>query len=140
MHRLCLFLFATPLLAQDAVAVVQKLFDGVAAHDEAMIRSVALPDARLYAIRDTGAPASSSLEDFAKRIAGMKGRLLERFAEKPQVLLHEKVAQVWGKYEFFRDGKYDHCGVDSFSLLKTEEGWKVATVVYTSEVAGCIER
>jgi hypothetical protein len=47
------------------------------------------------------------------------------------------MAQVWGDYEFFRDGKFGHCGVDSASLFKTAEGWKIATIVYTVETTGC---
>jgi hypothetical protein len=122
---------------KDARAAVEKLFAGMAAHDEAMIRSVSLPDARLYAIRDTGQPTSGTLDDFAKRIAGMKGDLLERFTSEPRVLVRGKMAQVWGEYEFVRDGKFDHCGVDSVSVFKTAEGWKIAAIAYTSETTGC---
>jgi hypothetical protein len=139
--RHLLLLIAVPLFAQsgetDAVAAVQKLFDGMAAHDAAMIRSVALPDAKLYAIRDNGATSALSLEDFATRIGSMKGDLLEKFTAKPKVLIRANMAQVWGEYDFIRDGKFDHCGVDSVSLFKTETGWKVAAIAYTSEVAGC---
>ena len=139
--RHLLLLLAVPLFAQsdetDAIAAVQKLFDGMAAHDAATIRSVVLADAKLYAIRGTGATSSSSLDDFATRIAGMKGDLLEKFTAKPKVLVRANMAQVWGEYDFIRDGKFDHCGVDSVSLFKTETGWKVAAIAYTSEVAGC---
>jgi hypothetical protein len=42
-----------------------------------------------------------------------------------------------GEYEFIRDGKFRHCGIDSFTLFKTDQGWKVATIVYTAETTGC---
>lgn len=139
--RTLLFLAAVPLLAQsdekDAVATVQKVFDGMAAHNAVVIRSTLLPDAKLYAIHDTGAPTSASLDDFAARIEGMKGGLLERFTKKPRVLIRGKMAQVWGEYDFLRDAKFDHCGVDSVSLFKTADGWKIAAIAYTSETAGC---
>lgn len=139
--RTLLFLAAVPLLAQsdekDAAATVQRTFDGMAAHDEAMIRSTFLPDAKLYAIRDNGATSTASLDDFAARITAAKGALLEKFTEKPKVLIRGKMAQVWGAYDFLRDGKLDHCGVDSVSLFKTADGWKIAAISYTSEVAGC---
>jgi hypothetical protein len=122
---------------RDARAAVEKLFAGMAAHDEAMIRSAVLPDARLYAIRDTGESTSTTLDDFARRIATMKGDLLERFSATPRVLVRGKMAQVWGEYEFLRDGKFDHCGVDSVSVFKIAEGWKIAAIAYTSEKTGC---
>jgi hypothetical protein len=39
------------------------------------------------------------------------------------------MAQVWGEYESLRHGKFSHCGVDSMSLFKTAEGWKIAAIV-----------
>ena len=139
-----LLLFAlTPLIGQtpdekDAVATVQRTFDGMAAHDAAMIRSTMLPDARLYSVREGGvAAASTAAGDFADQIASIKGDLLEHFTSQPRVLIHGRMAQVWGEYDFLRDGKFGHCGVDSVSLFKTVEGWKIATIVYTAEMTGC---
>ncbi len=63
--------------------------------------------------------------------------VLERFTGAPRVLVRGRVAQVWGEYEFLRDGKFSHCGVDAVSLFKTVEGWKIATIVYTAETTGC---
>ena len=138
-----LVILLVPLIAQTAdekgaVTVAQKLFDGMAARDASIIRSVLLPDARLYSVQDSGA-ASPGVPgtEFATQIAANKSDLLERFTGRPDVLIHGRIAQVWGEYEFLRDGKFGHCGVDSFSLLKTAEGWKIATIVYTMQVAGC---
>jgi hypothetical protein len=122
---------------QDAMALAQKTFDGMAAHDASVIRSTVLPDARLYALRPDGTVQSTSMEDFAARISEMPGELLERFTGKPTVLVRGRIAQVWGEYEFLRDGKFGHCGIDSFSLMKTAEGWKISAITYTSETSGC---
>ncbi len=119
----------------DAVAAAQKVFDAMAAHDAATIRSAVLPDARFYSVRGDAAPTSTSAEDFSTRIAGMKNDLLERFTGKPNVLVRGHIAQVWGDYEFLLDGKFGHCGIDSISLLKTSEGWKIAAITYTTETS-----
>lgn len=131
-----------PLAAQtsdekDAVALVQQVFNGMAGHDAALIRSAMLPDARLYAVRETGATVVTASADFISQIVALKGDLLERFTAEPRVLIRGRIAQVWGEYEFLRDGKFNHCGVDSASLLKTAEGWKIASIAYTSETTGC---
>ena len=141
LKSLTLFLVA-PLFGQtadekDAIATVQKTFHAMAAHDGAQIRATMLPDARLYAVRDENPPSSAAVDDFANQIASMKGDLLERFTGQPSVSIRGRMAQVWGEYEFLRDGKFNHCGVDSVSLLKTAEGWKIATIVYTAETTGC---
>jgi hypothetical protein len=137
-----LLLALAPLFAQtsdekDAVATVQMVFDGMAAHDSTMIRSTMLPDARLFSVRDDGAPGNTAAEAFAAQIGAIKSDLLERFTSPPSVSIHGRMALVSGEYEFLRDGKFGHCGVDSFSLFKTAEGWKIATIVYTMETAGC---
>jgi hypothetical protein len=143
MRALPLLLWLLPLaLSQstdeaDVIAAVQKTFDGMKAHDEAAIKATFLPDARLYAIRDNTPGPSRTGDEFAAQIAAAKGELLERFTAKPQVLLRGRMAQIWGEYEFLRDGKFTHCGVDSVTLLKTAEGWKIATIAFTMETVGC---
>jgi len=122
---------------KDAIAVVQKLFDAMASHDGAGIRANSMPDARLYSIRGDAAPASRSIEDFATQIASAKGDLVERFTGQPTVSVRGRMAQVWGEYEFLHDGKFTHCGIDSVSLFKTSEGWKIAAISYTVETTGC---
>ena len=123
---------------KEVIAVVQKTFDGMAAHDEAMIRSTMLPDARLFSIRDNGAPSAAIVaEDWLKRTAAAKGELLERFTGKPSVSIRGRIAQLWGEYEFVRDGKFSHCGIDTVTLFKTAEGWKIASLAFTMETTGC---
>jgi hypothetical protein len=129
--------FAQSADEKDAIATVQKTFNGMAAHDAAIILSTMLPDARLYSVRNEAAPSVTTSEEFVSRIASAKGDLLERFTGQPSVSIRGRMAQVWGEYEFLRDGKFSHCGVDSISLFKTTEGWKIATIVYTVETTGC---
>jgi len=129
--------FAQSSDEKDAVAAAQKLFDGMAAKDPAAIRAVLLPEARLYAVREDRAPTSTAGEAFADGIAKASGALVERFTAAPQVMIRGRMAEVWGEYEFLRDGKFNHCGVDTFTLFKTAEGWKVATISYTTETTGC---
>jgi hypothetical protein len=136
-----LLLAMSPLSAQtderDAVATVEKLFKGMAAHDAELIRSVMLPDAQIFAVRDDGTPTSRGAKEFVDMITASKNALLERFTSRPSVSIRGRMAQVWGEYEFLRDDKFSHCGVDSVSLFKTAEGWKIATVVYTAETTNC---
>jgi hypothetical protein len=134
---LCAAVAAQTSDEEAVVATVQKVFDGMAAHDAAMIRSTMLPDARFHAVRDDGKPSSTAAEDFAGRISGAQGTLLERFTGKPQVAIRGRIAQLWAEYEFVRDGKFGHCGIDTVTLFKTPDGWKIATLVYTMETTGC---
>lgn len=136
----CLFALL-PLAAQapdekDVLAAVQKTFDGMAANDAVKILASMTADARLYGVRN-GAPYTMAAEQWANRIASIKSQFIERFTNAPKVSIHGEIANVWGEYEFLRDGKFVHCGVDSFNLLKTADGWKVATILDTEETTGC---
>jgi hypothetical protein len=133
----CATQFAQTSDERDAIATVQKVFDGMAAHDAAMIKSTLLPEARLYSVRGENAPSSTTGEAFANSIGASKAELLERFIGRPTVSIRGRMAQVWGEYEFLRDGKFTHCGVDTAGLFKTAEGWKIATLSYTVETTGC---
>jgi len=130
-----------PLTAQtsgekEVLAVVQKTFNGMAANDAAGILSSMTADARLFGVRN-GVAYAMPAEQWANRIASIKSKFDEHFTKPPTVAIHGTIAHVWGEYEFLRDGKFTHCGVDSFNLVKTADGWKVAAILDTEETTGC---
>jgi hypothetical protein len=141
MRMLAALLFCSFSLAaadgdeKSILAAMQKLFDGMAAHDAAMIKSAMTADARLVRVRQ-GKTASTSGDDFATSIAGNKNQLLERIWS-PTVLVRGNIAMVWAEYDFHSNGKFHHCGIDAFLMLKTDEGWKASTISDTSETEGC---
>jgi len=128
---------ALPSDEKDVLAAVQRTFDGMAVNDAARILASMTADARLYGVRANGSAYAMPAEQWANRIASVKSQFVERFTNRPTVSIHGAIANVWGEYELLRDGKFVHCGVDSFNLLKTSEGWRVATILDTEETTGC---
>jgi hypothetical protein len=55
----------------------------------------------------------------------------------PVVHVRGSLAVVWTPYEFWRDGKTTHCGVDVFELTKQAGGWKIGNVMFTVEPDAC---
>lgn len=55
----------------------------------------------------------------------------------PVVHVRGRLALVWTPYEFWRDGKTSHCGVDVFELTKQDGAWKIGNVMYTVEPDAC---
>lgn len=47
------------------------------------------------------------------------------------------MAHVWAPYEFWLDGKFHHCGVNSFQLLKQKNMWKIIYLIDTRRVEDC---
>jgi hypothetical protein len=126
---------ASPEEAQ-VTSAVQNLFDAMAAHDAAAIRGAFVNDARMVAVRPDGTVSVTAVEGFATRIGTAKEAYLERMWE-PKVLIRGSIAQLWAPYDFHRDGKFNHCGIDSVSLVKVEGAWKIAGISYTSETENC---
>jgi len=121
---------------KDVIATVQKLFDAMAAHDSDAARAVVIPEGRIYSTRPDGKPSGGTLEEFAARLSTRKEPMLERMWN-PTVLVRGRIAQVWAEYDFHLSGKFHHCGIDSVSLIKGDDGWKIAGIVYTAETSGC---
>lgn len=140
MRGIILFLFtATILLGSDdgnPTRTVQRLFDAMSAHDAAAARELFTVDAMLLSVRGNGAASSMPYEKWVERLGASKDAWLERIWN-PTVLEHGSIAVVWAEYDFHLNGKFSHCGVDSFSLLKTAAGWKIASIADTHEVSGC---
>lgn len=79
--------------------------------------------------------------------AGMRGTLLRSwglyihrktadFTERgfgATALVQDRVAQVWMPYDLYSGTNWSHCGVDAFTLTKSQERWRVASLVYTIE-------
>ena len=125
--------------SQDVLAVLQRLFDAMAARDTATARAILLPGAQFRALRtDTtlAAPRVQSDTAFLRQLATRPDRLLERIWA-PVVHVDGPLATVWAPYDFHIDGKWSHCGVDAVTLARTAAGWRVAGFAYTVQRQGC---
>lgn len=123
----------------EVLAVVQSFFDSMARKDAVAGQKLALPEARFFSVRvEAGAPVvrTFAIQEGLKRWAESSEAHLERFWSS-EVRIHGRIATVWTPYDFHRDGKFSHCGVDAFDLVRTAEGWRLAGGVYTLEPEGC---
>jgi len=44
---------------------------------------------------------------------------------------------AWVPYTLSISGKFSHCGVDLFTFIKTDKGWKINNCTFTIEPNGC---
>jgi hypothetical protein len=121
------------------IAAVQKFFDTMATRDVEGARSVLMADGRLYSVREQDGRSiarAMSVPDYLEGMARRQQEYRERMWD-PDVRIHGPIAVLWTRYDFWVDGKFSHCGIDAFDLIKTPDGWKIATGVYTVERTGC---
>jgi hypothetical protein len=69
----------------------------------------------------------------------VQGRWTER-GWNPVVRIAGGVATVWLPYDFYIDGAWSHCGVDTFTMVKSEDRWFIAALAYTVEQPPACER
>ena len=129
--------------AKDTVAVVNKMFAEMAAHNPAGIVALYTKEAQLAAViknkEGKSVTKTFAVEAFSKGFAEKKSELKEDMYA-PEVKIFGDLALVWGRYVFFVDNKISHCGVNAFHLVRTDTGWLIAGASTTIEPQGCTEQ
>src|SRR6202020_1518097 len=121
--------FTTGLLGgctarQDEKAVLaptQAMFDGMAHRDAAAIKAPWLPGGILVVVQD-GVLSQLTVEFWANRVATSGTTHIEERIHDPEVRIDHDLAVVWAPFNFFIDGKLDHCGRDLYSLTEKSGG------------------
>ncbi len=126
---------AAPPERAQVLEVIQRFFDCLAAKDMVALQTLVLPGTQITTWRPTpdgGGVRRRAVEEDVKTLPSGSDALLERMWN-PTVLVQGRVATVWTPYDFHRNGKFSHSGTDVFTLLKTAEGWRIVSLVYTVE-------
>ncbi len=139
------FLSAPSVLSAQAdtsavMAPIQRLFDGMRAHDSAMVRSAFAPDTRMVSSSmRTGTPAieSESIDGFVNAVGKPSKDVWDERMHDPVIHVDDGLAMVWVKYSFYLNDKFSHCGVDAFLLAQDTSGWKILTIGDTRRREGC---
>ncbi|MEO6760618.1 MAG: nuclear transport factor 2 family protein [Saprospiraceae bacterium] len=139
-----LFLLLGAVFAQNAVAqkdekavkaVINRFFEAMEKKDTAMLRSTCTdtPVFQTY-MNNRDGKLELMNEDFSEFVAFVGTPSSDQFAEKitfEAIHVEPSLASVWAPYKFYLNGKFSHCGTDSFQLLKTAAGWKIQYILDT---------
>jgi hypothetical protein len=129
--------------AQDsAKAVVNQLFTAMRNVDAAMLKDAFADSAVLQTIKQrrqdgTFFVQNEKVEDFIKSISTAKKDSLDERITFETVKVDGPLASVWTPYKFFYAGKFSHCGVNSFQLVRINGRWKIQFLIDTRRRQGC---
>ena len=119
-------------------SVIVQLFDGMQKHDSTLIRACFHPSARMQSMgenRKTGLVeivTDNTIDGFVKSIGSLPATVqIEERELSSEIRIDAQMATAWTKYEFYRNGKISHCGIDAFQFYKIDKGWKILTITYT---------
>lgn len=140
-----LLLFSTQQVqAQNEEAAVKKvietLFDGMRAADSAMVHSVFIDEVTMQTIvpkRGVMSIVDGSLQGFLNGVGTPHDKVYDERIKDYQIKIDGPMASVWTTYEFYLGEQFSHCGVNSFQLMKKEEGWKIIYLVDTRRKDNC---
>lgn len=124
---------------RDAIRVAHNLFEAMRAKNMEAIRSLFMPEGQLVAIDQprTGQGLSKTrvftADAFAKMIAQAKAPEFIEKMPQPKAEVFGDMALVYGRYTFHVGDKFSHCGTNSFHLVRTPDGWKIANGASTLE-------
>ncbi len=126
----------------EPIDAVNTFFDAMARNDAKLASSVVIGDGVFYGyvesaegLRLVRVTAGQFLEGMANRTDAVLERIWD-----VHVLVNKRLAMAWTPYDFFLNGEFHHCGVNSFNLIQTNDGWKIAGVVRSHKSGGTVKK
>ncbi|MCH2449770.1 MAG: nuclear transport factor 2 family protein [Gracilimonas sp.] len=128
---------------KEVQTTIEILFEGMLETDRQKITDSFTSDAIMQTVvkNEQGEVAirNGNLEAFIKSIGSAEpGRLHEKIGGY-EIKIDGELASAWTPYEFYVGEDFSHCGVNSFQLMKTADGWKIFHIVDTRRRSNCVE-
>ena len=146
-YLLCLFFFINSSIAVNAqstrdsvIASVNNLFETMKKADTVLLKNFFSPNAVLQTIKDDKGVVKV-IDEKVNEFIEFVGKETVGSADEQIVVETVKIdgplALVWAPYKFYYKGKFSHCGVNSFQLVRLNTGWKIQYIIDTRRKAGC---
>lgn len=119
--------------------VVNLVLQAINTRDSALLRRLTLPSTTVLSMRglyDSAVLRSRSREEFIEAVGGAERRVLERIWQ-PVYDRSDALAVVRAPYDFWVDGRFSHCGIDRFTLVRAAGEWKLAQLSYNVRTRDC---
>jgi hypothetical protein len=118
---------------KDILKVIDIFMTAVNSKDKSIFDSVSYKGIQRIVTLVDQDKVTTTVYDNDTLLAGLKG-IEDGFRERywdAVVLTDGNIASVWAPYDFFSNGKFSHCGVDLFYLVKENKEWTIAHFGYT---------
>lgn len=128
---------------ENVKAIIVKFFEAFHKQDTTMLKAMAKGDILMQSIsvdkEGKTVLQESDYSQFLKNIASIpKDRTFEEKLLDFNIQVDGNMANAWTPYQFWYNGNFSHCGVNSFQLIKEDDVWKIIYLVDTRRREGCI--
>lgn len=142
---ICLISLAQYTQAQSATdsvkQVVNQLFTAMKTSDPVLLQQCFADSAILQTIamnkEGKTIVRNESVAAFAASISKAPAGALDERIEFDVVKTDGALAIAWTPYQFFLNGNFSHCGVNSFQLVRFNGQWKIQYLIDTRRRTGC---
>jgi len=142
---LTVLFFATSVksqTAEDSVkTVINAMFSGMKNADATLFKSAFSDSAIMQTIsrnrEGKTVVVNESLGDFADFVGKLKKDSADERITFETIKIDGPLAVVWTPYNFYHNGKFSHCGVNSFHLVRFNNFWKIQYLIDTRRRQGC---
>lgn len=128
--------------ASDSImAAVNSLFEGMKKADTNLLKNCFSSDAIMQTIQDNKGivkVSNESVADFIALVGKEKAGAADEQIMFETIKINGSLATVWAPYNFYYKGKFSHCGVNSFQLVRLNAGWKIQYIIDTRKKEGCL--
>lgn len=121
---------------QEVQQSIEIFFEGFHQKDTAKIKSVCADKIILQSIRESAVKGNKlsdeNAKEFYKSIASIPSNM--KFKEKIlsyTIQIDGTMAHVWAPYEFYLNDNLSHSGVNTFTLFKEKDSWKIIYLIDT---------
>jgi hypothetical protein len=131
----------TPDSTDEVKKVIMKLFDGMRKGDSSMVKSSFSEGMIMQTISNRNGNIevrTDKAAGFLKAVGTPHQEVWDERIKFDQVLIDSNLASVWTSYQFYVGDKFSHCGVNSFQLVKGNNGWKIVHLIDTRRKDNCI--
>lgn len=136
--------FLSAQMATDSVkATINQLFEAMIEADGAKLKNCFTDSAILQTITKNkegkDIVKNEQVMSFVNMINSVQKGVADERIVFDVVKVDGPLAIVWAPYQFFRNGVYSHCGVNSFQLVQLNNQWKIQYLIDTRRKGNCAE-
>lgn len=125
--------------AEDSIkAVINQLFTAMKNSDANSLQRCFADSAILQTITASGKIRNEDVAVFAKQVATLPKDSADERIVFETIKVDDALAVAWTPYQFYYAGKFSHCGVDSFQLVRVNGVWKIQYLIDTRRRKGCL--
>ncbi|HEV7333534.1 MAG TPA: nuclear transport factor 2 family protein [Flavisolibacter sp.] len=125
--------------AEDSVkAVINKLFLAMKNSDKTSLQECFADSAILQTITASGRIRNESVAAFVEQIGKLPKDAADERIRFDVLKTDAALATAWTPYQFFYNGAFSHCGVNSFQLVRLQGVWKIQYLIDTRRKGNCL--